>query len=169
MTKPLTCSFLIGIAKNEYHKTSKLPPPASSNPKINKNLAAAEDPTMPAPQYLYKILPSPPPTPLPITLPASPLDTTDNFIHLSTAAQTPITAKLFFATHAELWILKLETSRIDGRIEYSTDPKAGVVDGCAHVHGSREGLGKGNVVGVITVERGEGEGWEGVEGWGKLV
>lgn len=121
------------------------------------------------PKYLYKILPTPPPHPLPCTLPATPLDTQDNFIHLSTAAQTPKTALLFFNDHSKLWIVKLETTKIDGRIEYSTDPKAGVEDGCAHVHESQHGLGKGNVVGIIVVERGEGQEWESARGWREVV
>lgn len=121
------------------------------------------------PKYLYKILDAAPPSPLPTTLPTTPLDATDGFIHLSTATQTPITARLFFASYVKLWILKLETSRIDGQIEYSTDPKAGVQDGCAHVFDSANGLGAGNVVNVIEVGRTEGQGWESAEGWRELV
>ena len=41
----------------------------------------------PLPQYLYKILPSAPPSPIPADYPLSDLDRNDGFIHFSTAAQ----------------------------------------------------------------------------------
>lgn len=110
-------------------------------------------------RYLYKILDQRPPDALPEILPLSELDTTDGFIHLSTAAQTPITANLFFSDHTTLWILKLDRSLLDGRIQYSTDPQAGIRDGCAHVHDSVRGLGKGNVVEVVETKRGSREQW----------
>ena len=117
-----------------------------------------------APKYLYKILDESPPDPLPQTLPTTSLDATDGFIHLSTAAQTAITAKLFFSTHTSLWILKLESQALDGRIDFSTDPKAGIEDGCVHVHDSRIGLGSGNIVDVVNVEREADQEWTEVEG-----
>lgn len=112
------------------------------------------------PRYLFKILDHPPPEPLPNTLPSTDLDSKDGFIHLSTAEQTPITARLFFSDHSQLWILKLDRSALDGRIEYSTDPMAGVKDGCAHVHESQKGLGRGNVVDVTACERSTNEHWD---------
>ncbi|CCF46097.1 hypothetical protein CH063_14959, partial [Colletotrichum higginsianum] len=39
------------------------------------------------PQYLYKIVPEAPPSPLPAEYPLSDLDRNDGFIHLSTADQ----------------------------------------------------------------------------------
>ncbi len=122
-----------------------------------------------APRLLYKILDQPPPDPLPDTLPSTDLDKHDGFIHLSAAEQTPITAKLFFGAHTALWILVLETKALDGRIEYSTDPKAGVHNGCAHVHDSRVGLGSGNVVKVVKAERREGEDWSQVDSMRSLL
>ena len=114
-------------------------------------------------KYLYKILDKAPQEPLPETLAASKLDKNDGFIHLSTAEQTPITAGLFFSSHSQLWILKLERSALDGRIDYSTDPKAGIGNGCAHVHDSRHGLGRSNVVEVIEVHRQADQDWTNVE------
>lgn len=113
----------------------------------------------PPPTYLYKILDTSPPSPLPGTLPSTELDSKDGFIHLSTAEQTPITAKLFFAHCERLWVLKLRREALDGRVEYSTDPNAGVEDGCAHVHESVKGLGRENVEEVIEVRK------KGVEAW----
>ena len=123
---------------------------------------------MSAPEYLYKILDSPPPSPLPETLPPTQLDANDGFIHLSTAEQTPITAKLFFSSHTTLWVLKLKGEALDGEIRYSTDPNAGIVDGCAHVHDSQRGLGKDNVQEVIEVERNSDTPWTECEAWVKL-
>ncbi|KAK3720645.1 hypothetical protein LTR37_003694 [Vermiconidia calcicola] len=116
-----------------------------------------------SPKYLYKILDQQPPDPLPETLPATALDTQDGFIHLSTAEQTPVTARLFFSDFKKLWILKLESNALDGRLEFTTDPKAGVENGCAHVHGSMKGLGKLNVVAVIEVDRKDGQDWSELE------
>lgn len=117
-----------------------------------------------AQQYLYKILDEAPPDPLPNTLPATELDKHDGFIHLSTGQQTAITAKLFFQNHTELWILKLDAGALDGRIEYSTDPKAGIENGCAHVHDSKNGLGQRNIVDIIIVQRADDQAWTEVEG-----
>lgn len=122
-----------------------------------------------APTYLYKILDEAPPHPLPETLPATELDTNDGFIHLSTADQTPTTAKLFFSSHTKLWILRLDQSVLDGRIEYSTDPNAGIENGCAHVYDSKIGLGKTNVVEVLEAERAESENWTEVKTMKDLV
>ncbi|KAK4544369.1 hypothetical protein LTR36_004260 [Oleoguttula mirabilis] len=108
---------------------------------------------MPPPTYLYKILDAPPPSPLPKTLPSTELDAKDGFIHLSSAEQTPITAKLFFARCEQLWILRLKPEALDGKIEYSSDPNNGIVDGFAHLHGTRRGLGKDNIEKVLEVNR----------------
>lgn len=116
------------------------------------------------PRYLYKILDEAPPSPIPPTLPLSDLDKHDGFIHLSTAAQAAQTARLFFANHDQLWILKLESKAIDGRIDYSTDPKAGVEDGCAHVHESQFGLGRDNIVETIEARRSVDQAWTDADG-----
>ena len=101
--------------------------------------------------FLYKILDQPPPDPLPEILPATKLDTEDGFIHLSTAEQIPVTANLFFAHCDQLWVLELTVSALDGKLEYSTDPNAGIENGCAHLHGSQRALGFGNIEDVLTV------------------
>ena len=116
-----------------------------------------------APKYLYKILDRPPPDPIPDTLPTTELDKTDGFIHLSNAEQTPITAKLFFSGFDELWILRLDSEKLDGRLEFTTDEKAGVENGCAHVHDSQNGLGRSNVLEVMHVGKPSSEDWTQVE------
>jgi uncharacterized protein (DUF952 family) len=116
-----------------------------------------------APKYLYKILDQEPPDPIPDTLPATELDKNDGFIHLSNAEQTPITAKLFFKDFDELWVLRLDSGKLDGRLEFTTDEKAGVENGCAHVHDSEKGLGVGNVVEVIHVGKSSDQDWTQVE------
>lgn len=112
------------------------------------------------PTYLYKILSEAVPEPLPITLPTTPLDEQDGFIHLSTAARTAKTAVLFFNDYRRLWILQLRVADLDGETRFLD----GDLWGCAHVHGSTIGLGKGNVAQVHMVERGEKESWEEVAG-----
>ncbi|KAH9828413.1 Protein of unknown function (DUF952) [Teratosphaeria destructans] len=96
---------------------------------------------MPPPTYLYKILDSPPPSPLPPTLPPTALDTKDGFIHLSRAQQIPLTAERFFAAHETVWLLKLRTADLDGDIRYSTEAGAGgdVPEGCRAPPRQREG------------------------------
>ncbi|KAF2469334.1 uncharacterized protein BDR25DRAFT_263832 [Lindgomyces ingoldianus] len=125
-------------------------------------------PPTPPPKYLYKILPSAPPTPLPPRLPLSDLDRTDGYIHLSTAEQVPGTAEKFFSGFEELWLLKIEyrvLAKDEGKeaggdgAEGKEGDKKGVLKweevgrGCfAHFFGAD--LGIGNVESVVKVERG---------------
>ncbi|CEJ93156.1 hypothetical protein VHEMI08766 [[Torrubiella] hemipterigena] len=64
------------------------------------------------PNYIYKISPTPPPEPVPAIYPPSELDEKDGFIHLSTAAQVPRTADLFFAEAPHLWFVKIQVERL---------------------------------------------------------
>ena len=123
---------------------------------------------MPAPRYLYKILDEAPPEPLPPTLPATQLDASDGFIHLSTTEQTKHTAKMFFSAHKELWILKIERERLDGRLEYTTEPNLKIQDGCPHLHDSVQGLGSGSIQKVIHVRREAEQDWTEVESMSSL-
>lgn len=122
-------------------------------------------PVYPLPTYVYKILDSAPPSPIPPALPLSDLDRTDGFIHLSTAAQIPITASLFFTDARALWLLKIDTGK--------TREQGGVyrwvedLPGCPHLYApdGKEGgwvhLGSTNVVGEgKEVSRAEGQTWE---------
>lgn len=97
--------------------------------------------------YIYKICPSDPPIPttpantLPqdYTLPASALDTSSKFIHLSTAAQVPGTLLHFFPAPASA-----RTSIVLLRIPYAPLEAAGVVrweSPDAKICGPRDGEG----------------------------
>lgn len=125
----------------------------------------------PPPTYLYKILPSAPPSPLPSRLPLSDLDRNDGYIHLSTSEQVPGTADKFFSDANELWLLRLDYATVakgvsnEGDIPGVEGKAAGTMDheraeikweevgrGCfAHLYGGD--LGVGNVESVIRVER----------------
>lgn len=150
-------TFLAGMLPSfEYFPV----PQKRSRIQISREASRGAPPYTMDDQYLYKILDETPPSPLPETLPTTALDANDGFIHLSSAQQTPQTARLFFSGHNELFILKLRRQALDGNIEFLTDPKAGVENGCAHVYGSAKGLGRGNVVEVVKVVRMEGEEWQ---------
>ncbi|KAI0688926.1 hypothetical protein C8Q76DRAFT_634848 [Earliella scabrosa] len=125
------------------------------------------------PPFVYKILPAPPPSPIPDVLPLSDLDRKDGFIHLSTASQIPITASLYFTSATALWLLKLDTRKTlaqGGVYKWVED-----LPGCPHLYAPKEGewidLGRENVVGERAVKRGEGQTWEDAfvglkeEGW----
>lgn len=115
----------------------------------------------PLPTYLYKILPSAPPSPLPARLPLSELDRNDGYIHLSTSEQVPGTADKFFGSVSELWLLKIKYDVLaagkDGDGEIRAGNKADVRweevgRGCfAHLYGAD--LGKGNVESIDKVEK----------------
>ncbi|KAF1943675.1 hypothetical protein EJ02DRAFT_126395 [Clathrospora elynae] len=115
----------------------------------------------PLPIYLYKILPSAPPSPLPARLPLSDLDRNDGYIHLSTSEQVPSTADKFFGDVSELWLLKIKYEvlaagtdadgevNMDKRVEVKWEE---VGRGCfAHLYGAD--LGKGNVESAVKVEK----------------
>lgn len=115
----------------------------------------------PLPTYLYKILPTAPPSPLPERLPLSDLDRNDGYIHLSTSEQVPGTADKFFGTVSELWLLRIKydvlAAGTDGDGQLVADKTAQVKweevgRGCfAHLYGAD--LGKGNVESAFKVEK----------------
>ena len=121
--------------------------------------------TMPAPSplptYLYKILPSAPPSPLPDRLPLSDLDRNDGFIHLSTSEQVPGTADRFFGSFSELWLLKLKydvlAAGTDGDGSVNANNKARIQwDEAGHgtfAHFYEGDMGRGNVVEAVRVEK----------------
>jgi uncharacterized protein (DUF952 family) len=115
----------------------------------------------PLPQYLYKILPSAPPSPLPSRLPLSDLDRNDGYIHLSTSEQVASTADKWFSTFSELWLFKIKYETLaagtDGDGQVHTDKQAQIKweevgRGCfAHFYGGD--LGSGNIAEVLKVEK----------------
>ena len=115
----------------------------------------------PLPTFLYKILPSAPPSPLPARLPLSDLDRNDGYIHLSTSEQVPGTADKFFSDASELWLLKIKYEALaagtDGDGHVHADKNAElkweeVGRGCfAHLYGAD--LGSGNIESAFQVEK----------------
>lgn len=116
----------------------------------------------PLPTYLYKILPSAPPSPLPDRLPLSDLDKNDGYIHLSTSEQVPGTADKWFNDFSELWLLKIKYEALARGTDGDGQVKA---DGTAEIKWEEVGrgvfahfysgdLGRGNVVEAFKVEKG---------------
>lgn len=111
-------------------------------------------PPSPLPRYVYKILSTAPPVPLPHNLPLSPLDAADGFIHLSTAVQAPGTAARFFSSCQQLWLLKIPLERIMENTRW----EEGNSDTYAHLY--EAGLGREEVADVRECKRDEGKSWE---------
>ncbi|KAK7744603.1 hypothetical protein SLS53_003489 [Cytospora paraplurivora] len=116
---------------------------------------------MPAPQvlpeYVYKIVDSAPPSPLPDAYPLSDLDKQDGFVHLSTARQA---TGLYFTAHTTLYLIKIRRAALKGEVRWDDPPNDN--DGCPHLYGN---FGAADVESVQRFERAEGkEGGEG-QGW----
>lgn len=117
---------------------------------------------LPFPRYVYKILSEEPPKPLPHTLPLTPLDRQDGFIHLSAGWRVPQTTALFFGSYTTIWLLRLDTEVACGeqaRFEWG-DP------GCVHMYAHDETrwarMGDGIVVSVRKFDRGPDDEWANV-------
>lgn len=61
------------------------------------------------PKFVYKIIPTAPPEPLPTEYPLSELDQTDGFVHMSTAEQVQLLSQKTSYTNP-LWSPLFETS-----------------------------------------------------------
>lgn len=134
-------------------------------------------PPTPLPAYIYKILPPspPPPMPLPTSLPLSPLDARDNFIHFSTSHQILGTLQRFFADVEVVYILRVPYGRVR---EWILWEEAGAGGGSkediwsfkdrrdvfAHLHGNGLKLGRDEVDDVGKWLKGPGGDWD-VTGW----
>lgn len=130
---------------------------------------AGVDPTFPP--YVYKILSEEPPDPLPHTLPLTPLDKQDGFIHLSIGKRIPLTAAQFFASCTTLWVLRLDTKVAQAE---EAQLKWGETEGCVHMYARDSGkwarMGQGVIVAVRKFEKELGDEWEkalegAVHGW----
>ena len=117
------------------------------------------------PSYVYKILSDEPPNPLPHTLPLTPLDKQDGFIHLSAGWRIPLTAAEFFGSYTTLWALRVDTNV--ARAE-EAQFKWGDTSGCVHMYAGSKGtwarMGAGVVVAVRKFEKELGAEWENVLG-----
>ncbi|KAK4222983.1 hypothetical protein QBC38DRAFT_517909 [Podospora fimiseda] len=111
-------------------------------------------PPNPLPTFVYKIIPSAPPSPIPDQYPLSDLDKQDGFVHLSTSWQVPITSSLFFGEVKSFWILKIKLGNFDEE-KVKWDEVEGT-NGCPHLYGN---FGGRDVVDAREFRRGEGEGW----------
>lgn len=124
-------------------------------------------PPSPLPTYIYKILPTAPPQPLPAALPLSELDQKDGFIHLSTSDQVAGTASRFFTNATKLWILKLRLDTFPsdaavgdlGQIKWESAKSHGTFP---HLYSGD--LGLNTVQEVLVFERKDGEDWNAVLG-----
>ncbi|KAK6950953.1 hypothetical protein Daesc_007481 [Daldinia eschscholtzii] len=105
----------------------------------------------PLPEFVYKIVPSAPPTPIPSEYPLSELDRKDGFVHLSVGSQIPITADLFFKDATTIWVLKL---RFAPKFHSATTWE---VEGCPHLYGN---FGAEDVDSVKQLSRLDGESWK---------
>ncbi|KAK0384996.1 hypothetical protein NLU13_7474 [Sarocladium strictum] len=99
-------------------------------------------------QFLYKIIPGPPPEPIPAQYPLSDLDKHSGFVHLSKASQVPGTGDLFFTEASDLWVLKL----VAGKFEKNTKWE----DGFPHLYGN---FGHDEVDSVERFQRPSGKKW----------
>jgi hypothetical protein len=78
--------------------------------------------------YIYKLVPlsAPIPDPLPEALPLSNLDSTDGFIHLSTAVQVPKTLKRFFADESKITVLRIKYATVEKDIKWESPDGKGM-------------------------------------------
>ncbi|KAK5987195.1 hypothetical protein PT974_11316 [Cladobotryum mycophilum] len=102
----------------------------------------------PLPKYIYKIIPSAPEEPLPTPFPLSDLDAKDGFVHLSTATQVPKTADLFFTKTSDLWLIKLELTKLADPLKWE--------GGFPHLYGN---FGAVDVQSLTKFERGQDQKW----------
>jgi hypothetical protein len=109
------------------------------------------------PIFVYKIVETGPPEPLPFVLRLSELDIKDGLIHLSDGTQVAKTADLFFGKACALWFLKISTAAVVQEgflLEWASGSP-----GCVHLHGKNSGeqarssLGQGLVLEVRSFER----------------
>lgn len=121
------------------------------------------------PRYVYKILSEEPPNPLPHTLPLTPLDKQDGFIHLSSGWRVPETAGLYFSAFTTIWVLRVDTNVAraeQARFKWG-DP------GCVHMYGQDETkwarMGEGVVVTVEEFTKLTGEWREALNGHEWLI
>ncbi|KAK3988335.1 hypothetical protein QBC44DRAFT_104226 [Cladorrhinum sp. PSN332] len=120
-------------------------------------------PPSPLPSYVYKIIPSAPPSPIPESYPLSDLDKQDGFVHLSTSWQVPITSSLFFTNFTSFHILKLRLANFPAD-SVKWDEVEGT-NGCPHLYGN---FGVEDVVDSRGFVRGENQTWKDVfegESW----
>ncbi|CUS15449.1 unnamed protein product [Tuber aestivum] len=115
-------------------------------------------------KYLYKILTTAPPSPLPEAIELPPLDISSNFIHLCTAAQAVGVIERFMPDSEVLWLLKIPYDRVGKDVKWESAAQRGE-RGEEFPHMFMEKLGLNEVEEVRGVVRLEEKGWrESLEG-----
>ncbi|KAF7559565.1 hypothetical protein G7046_g4586 [Stylonectria norvegica] len=127
----------------------------SLSPKISLNTNTSEFKTATfkmtteaSPKFVYKIVPAPPPEPIPDQYPLSSLDQNDGFVHLSTAVQVPNTANLFYTVYPTIWVIKLRFSDFSASSKWE--------DGFPHLYGN---FGAANVESVEKFDKVGNQSW----------
>jgi hypothetical protein len=125
--------------------------------------------------FVYQIVDTPPPSPLPHALPAGSLDSQDGFVHTSIAGRIGQTADEFFGNHVQISLLKINLKAIREDPDAPGQPRWAESEGCVHIHPIRPGvlprLGAGIVTSVSECARDREWTWkesmEGLihEGW----
>ncbi|KAI1380802.1 hypothetical protein F4677DRAFT_404666, partial [Hypoxylon crocopeplum] len=105
----------------------------------------------PLPDFVYKIVPSAPPAPIPSEYPPSELDQKDGFVHLSTGTQIPLTADLFFKEATTIWVIKI---RFAPKFHSATTWE---IPGCPHLYGN---FGAEDVESIKEFSRPNGKSWK---------
>ncbi|RPA94318.1 hypothetical protein L873DRAFT_1747157 [Choiromyces venosus 120613-1] len=117
-------------------------------------------------KYLYKILTTAPPSPLPGAVELLPLDISDGFIHLCTATQTVGVIERFMPDSEKLWLLKIPYNKVEKDIKWESVTRR-EERGEEFPHMFAERLGSSEVEEMREVIRLEEKGWreslEGVE------
>jgi len=114
-------------------------------------------------KYLYKILTTAPPSPLPEAVELLPLDISSGFIHLCTATQAVGVIEAFMPDSEELWLLKVPYSKVEKDIKWECVTHREEREEFPHLF--TENLGSSEVEEVREVTRLEGTGWrESLEG-----
>ncbi|KAG0637906.1 hypothetical protein HOY80DRAFT_970267 [Tuber brumale] len=111
-------------------------------------------------KYLYKILTTAPPSPLPEAVELLPLDISDGFIHLCTATQAVGVVERFMPDSEQLWLLKIPYNKVEKDTKWESVAQGGE-RGEEFPHMFVEKLGSGQVEEVRQVMRLEEKGWRG--------
>ncbi|KAH8550200.1 hypothetical protein BGW37DRAFT_75874 [Umbelopsis sp. PMI_123] len=94
----------------------------------------------------------------------SPFDVASGFIHLSTAQQTPNTARRFFSSNEAIWVLKIKYAAVASKIKWEevTHSDDGTNDSFPHLFGT---FSIADVADVAKLNKDEDGAWVFPPGW----